>query len=409
MTTPDRKRDRNGGGGDEDRQARRPRTRSESKGDRAAAAAAQAAAAAAQAELLRQRRQQALANLPLAAPGNRGDGKLYIAFIQVGQGDCIVVSTPGSRVLVFDCGSTGTDGEVGFQARVKSTLRGAKFLRGAPTIDVLVLTHPDRDHYNQLEAMFGADFPIQTCYHSQASGLYAENNASGWVKDRITNLLHVKQVVHNNDPGHANPGAVSLNGQPVQPAAGEDTVDRLDGQGGIRIVDEPNCKISIIAAGVTQVYNVPADGDPKNTASIVTLIEAFGKKILLCGDATFNTEQYLMNTALNRLQNLTVLQIGHHASKVTSSARAFVRLVNPWAAVASAGRNIVTYHLPSSDVIIRYQIQLTLSNLLQINEHETFFWEGNEGGYQHGSNWEKYQVFSTGSRGTVEFTFEAGQ
>jgi beta-lactamase superfamily II metal-dependent hydrolase len=409
MTNPDRKRTRSNGGNDEERQVRRPRTRSESQGDRAAAVAAAAAAAVQQAAQLRQRRQQALANLPLAAPGNRGDGKLHIAFIQVGQGDCIVVSTPAARVLVFDCGSTGTDGEAGFTQRVRSALRGPKFLRGAPTIDALILTHPDRDHYNKLEDMFGADFTVQSCYHSLASNLYAENNTSGWVKDRMTDVLHVKQVVHNNDPAHANPGAVSLNGQPVQPAAGQDTVDRLDGQGGIRIVDEPNCKISFIAAGVTQVYDVPPDGDAKNTASIVTLIEAFGKKVLLCGDATFNTERYLMNTAGNRLQNLTVLQIGHHASKVTSSARAFVGQVNPWAAVASAGRDIATYHLPSSDVIIRYQTQLTLSNLLQINEHETFFWEGNEGGYQKGSNWEKYQVFSTGSRGTVEFTFEAGQ
>jgi beta-lactamase superfamily II metal-dependent hydrolase len=409
MGDPDRKRTRSGGGNDENRKVSRPRTRSESQGDRAAAVAARKAAEAAEAEVLRQRRQQALANLPLAAPGNRGDGKLYIAFIQVGQGDCIVVSTPASRVLVFDCGSTGTDGEVGFKARVKSTLRGAKFLRGTNTIDVLVLTHPDRDHYNQLEEMLGVDFTIDVCYHSLASDQYAEKYTSSWVKNQMSDVLHVKQVVHNNDQANGNAGQVSLNGQPVQPATDADTVDRLDGQGGIRIVDEPNCKISIIAAGVTQVYNVPADGDPKNTASIVTLIEAFGKKILLCGDATFNTEQYLMNTALNRLQNLTVLQIGHHASKVTSSGKTFVRQVNPWAAVASAGRNIVTYHLPSSDVIIRYQIQLTLSNLLQINEHETFFWEGNEGGYQHESNWEKYQVFSTGSRGTVEFTFEAAQ
>jgi hypothetical protein len=311
--------------------------------------------------------------------------------------------------MVFDCGSTGTDNDLNFAARVRSVLRGAKFLGGTNSIDVLVLTHPDRDHYNQLQTMFGPDFTVETCYHSDASDQYSVNYISTWLMNQASSALNVKRVIKNNDPTHGVQGEVSLNGQPVLAAAGTDTVDRLDGQGGIRIVDEPNCKISILAAGVGQVYPVPADGDPTNTASIVTLIEAFGKKVLLCGDATFNTEQYLMNTALNRVQDVTVMQIGHHASKVTSSVRAFVRQVNPWAAVASAGLNIITYHLPSKDVITRYQTQLTASNQAQIDEHETFFWASVAGGYNYDSNWSKYRVFATGSRGTVEFTFEAGQ
>jgi len=407
MTNPDRKRTRTDDGNGAP-PARRPRTRSQSAGDRAAQQAAHQAALDAEAALLRQRRNQAIANLPVAAPGNRSDGKLHIAFIQVGQGDCIAVSTPQGRSMVFDCGSTGTDGDLNFAARVRSVLRGVKFLGGTNSIDVLVLTHSDRDHYNQLETMFGEDFTVETCYHSDASDQYSVDYTSTWLMNHASSSLNVKQVIKNNDPAHGVQGEVSLNGQPVQPAAGTDTVDRLDGQGGIRIVDEPNCKISILAAGVGQVY-LAGDGDPTNTASIVTLIEAFGKKVLLCGDATFNTEQYLVNTALNRVQNVTVMQIGHHASKVTSSALAFVRQVNPWAAVASAGLNIMTYHLPSKNVIVRYQNQLTASNRTQINEHETFFWDNVADGFNYASNWSKYQVFTTGSRGTVEFTFEAGQ
>jgi beta-lactamase superfamily II metal-dependent hydrolase len=405
MTMP-QKRTRTGDG--DDRPARKPCTRADTQAFRDARQAAYVAQLARAAEQLRQRREDALRNRPQAPAGTCGDGKLHIAFIQVGQGDCTVVSTPEGRVLLFDCGTTGTEDEDGFDDRVKSTLRGPKFLHDATTIDALILTHPDQDHYNQLETMLGRDFTIETCYHSLDSSWYSVNQTSTWLFSQITNQLHVKQVVHNNDSAHGKPGNVSLNRQPVQPAGGGVTVDRLDGQGGIRIVDEPNCKVSFLAAGVEQVY-VSGDGDEKNTASVVTLIEAFGKKILLCGDATWNTEQYLINTASNRLQNLTVLQIGHHGSKVTSSQKAFVDLVNPWAAVASAGREILTYHLPSDVVIVRYQNRLLLSNQPTINEHETFFWRGSEGGYQRDSNFNEYQVFTTGSRGTVEFTFEAGQ
>lgn len=406
MSTPS-KRDRENDD-DRNREVKRPRTRSQTEPERAALEAARVAALQQQAAELERRRREALANIPLAAPGNRGDGKLHIAFIQVGQGDCIVVSTPGGRVLLIDCGSIGTDSDLLFGNRVRSALRGPKFLHGTNTIDVLILTHPDQDHYNQLQAMLGTDFTVQSCYHVFASARYSVYQTSDWLSRRMVSALAVKQVVHNDDTAHGSPGHVSLNGAAVLPADADHKVDRLDGQGGIRIVDEPNCQVSILAADVQHRYREDKSVDT-NRGSIVTLIEAFGKKVLLCGDATVNTEQYLINTARNRLQNLTVVQIAHHGSKNTSSDPAFVTLVNPWAAVASAAKKVDTFHLPSDVVLIRYQNQLRTSGQTEINEHETSYWIGDEDGpgYEWSSNWCKYQVFTTGSRGTVEFTFEA--
>src|SRR6266571_2153845 len=67
--------------------------------------------------------------------------QLEVTFLDVGQGDSIVVSTPGNHTLVVDTGRSTADDDAG-RTVVLPFLRS----KGLNGIDALLLTHPDDDH-----------------------------------------------------------------------------------------------------------------------------------------------------------------------------------------------------------------------------------------------------------------------
>ncbi|WP_030315406.1 ComEC/Rec2 family competence protein [Streptomyces sp. NRRL B-3229] len=351
--------------------------------------------------------------------GDSGDGNLYVSFVEVGQGDFAVMSTPGGKVILFDGGSLGTDhksmegnilpsSDADVIKRMRDVLADPKYLGGKNLIDILILTHPDGDHYNKLVEVLGNDYTIDKCYHSDNFDQYTAAKTSEFLFSR-TRLT--QQVVKNDDQAGKVKGQVTLQGKPVRkkdvPVIVDPvTVDRLDDDGGILIVDEgESCQISIIAAGVTYEY-VNDGSNQTNRGSIVTLVQAHGKKLLMMGDSTKNTEKFLLNTAAERIAGLDIVQIAHHGSVLTSSSQDFVKAVNPVEAVASSGRQLVKHRHPSKEVILRYVERL--DKRPDITQHVTYVWpaKGLGEAYLYPST---KSVFSTGSRGTITRDFRASR
>lgn len=89
-------------------------------------------------------------HLPYAA---LPDDRLTVAAVNVGKGAAHVVSFPGGRHMVIDCGSA-LRGDAGGNV-VAPFLRG----RGIRRVDVLVLTHPHEDHYGGANVLL-EEFPV---------------------------------------------------------------------------------------------------------------------------------------------------------------------------------------------------------------------------------------------------------
>jgi competence protein ComEC len=68
------------------------------------------------------------------------DNDLRALFLDAGQGNCAVLKLPDERIMVIDCNTVGADDNV------VNLLKRA----GITRIDVLVATHPDRDHMSGL-------------------------------------------------------------------------------------------------------------------------------------------------------------------------------------------------------------------------------------------------------------------
>jgi competence protein ComEC len=72
----------------------------------------------------------------------RGDGRLHLSMLDVGQGDSVLVTFPNGRELLVDTGGVPA-GRFDIGERVVGpTLRGRRLLH----LDYLAITHPDADH-----------------------------------------------------------------------------------------------------------------------------------------------------------------------------------------------------------------------------------------------------------------------
>jgi competence protein ComEC len=234
---------------------------------------------------------------PLAAgvATERGN-ELVVAFLDVGQGDGIFIQTPDGVQVLIDGGPDG------------SVLRalGEVLPWGDRSLDLVVGTHPDKDH------------------------------VAGLVD--VLERYEVAQVLRTEN---------------VSDTAASNAFDRA--------VTDEGAKVAYARAG--QVWRLGSDvtltilsplGNPEawesNASSIVARLHYGQTEFLLTGDAPAGTETFLVEQHGSALQ-AEVLKLGHHGSR-TSSDAVFLGVVQPQYAVVSAGKDN-DYGHPHEEVVDR--------------------------------------------------------
>lgn len=236
-----------------------------------------------------------LAQLPAFA-GVGGTGELTVAFLDIGQGDAIFIETPDGVQVLIDGGPDG------------AVLRalGEVMSVGDRTIDVVVGTHPDKDHVAGL---------VDVLNRFEAGHIIRTEN------------------VNDTAVSEAFDVAIESEGVPVTMArAGQ--VWQL----GV------SATLTILSPGSN-----PSDWE-SNAASIVAILRYGEIEFVLTGDAPSGIESYLVDQYGATL-SAEVLKLGHHGSR-TSSSEEFLAAVSPQYAVVSAGRDN-SYGHPHKEVVER--------------------------------------------------------
>lgn len=205
-------------------------------------------------------------------------GQLKVHYIDVGQGDSILVQHGDKNMLI----DTGTNAST-------NSLMSYLQKQNIKKLDYLVLTHPHEDHIGGADAVIKA-FDIGTVYMPKVT------TTTKTFKDVVAAMQAKGLKATSPNPG--------------------DTFKFGD-------------------ASCTILGSINSNKDDLNTYSIVLKLAFGDNKFLFTGDAQTSNEQDMINKGYDL--SADVLKVGHHGS-YTSTSDAFLDKVNPKYAVISCGK-----------------------------------------------------------------------
>jgi beta-lactamase superfamily II metal-dependent hydrolase len=220
-----------------------------------------------------------------------GPGKppvLRVSFIDVGQGDSILIEAPAMTVLVD--GGERSEGPI-----VVDYIRQ----QGIDALDLVIATHPHADHIGGLLDVLEA-FTVGRVIDS------------GRIHTSQTYLNYLQRIDDKDIP-----------------------FEVADGQ-----------KFDLGQQGVLEVLGPVKEYDDPNNSSVVTMLQFGAISILLTGDMEPAAETDLV---AEREVAATVLKVGHHGSR-TSTSPEFLDKVNPQIGVVLVGEGN-RYGHPSQEVL----------------------------------------------------------
>ena len=218
--------------------------------------------------------------------------ELKVHFIDVGQGDSILIDLGATEILI-----DGGDRSPGI----------AEYLKGYvdQSIELFVATHPHADHIGGLIAVL-AHYNVNTIW------LNGDTSTSQTYNDFIS--------------------AVNAEGTEIQIAKRGDQIEL------------ENLLIDVLSP--TQ----PLTGSTNNK-SIVILLSYGDIDFLFTGDAEAEAELSMINA--NLIQDIEILKVGHHGSR-TASSKEFIEAAQPKVAIYMAGEGNTygnTYGHPHEETI----------------------------------------------------------
>lgn len=238
------------------------------------------------------------------------DPRLKVTFLDVGQGDSALIELPYRRaVYLIDSGGVLRFDTEAFKEKKRPYEIGrqvvAPYLKGSgiSSIDTFIISHPDADHAEGAEEIFRL-FSIDELHLTPGSA---------------SNALMV----------HLAPDTAEA--RVVFPGAGSNW-----------------------SIGETQfTYLSPSDAEYEgNNDSLVLLMKTGDYRVLFTGDLEAEGEKELLAPYGNELAGLTVLKVGHHGSKTSSSAE-FLTALQPGLSIFSTGADN-RYGHPSPEVVERF-------------------------------------------------------
>lgn len=233
---------------------------------------------------------------PIAA-----DGLLRVRMLDVGQGDSILIDTPGNQHVLIDGGPADD-----------VVVQLARALVPPQRLRLVVVSHNHQDHIGGLPAVL-ARYPVEEV----------------WISGAIHTTEGYEQLLH----------AIQASGSAVQ------TV-----QAGYRLTID-QVQLLVLHPIKPMVGERP---DNQHDSTVVVKVTYGAVSVLLTGDLDMEHEQALIDHDRAALA-ASVLKVAHHGSQYGSTAR-FLQAVHPELAVISVGSDN-RYGHPTAAVLERLDAQ----------------------------------------------------
>lgn len=238
---------------------------------------------------------------------------LKVNFIDVGQGDCIIIELPDGKNMIIDSGEKRNDN--------KTAITEFTTANNIESFDYLLLTHQDSDHAGNMSWVID-NYDIKYIFRPNN---YSNNKISSELPDTF-----------NYGDGYASTTQIYANFM----------VSAYNENCPVEVFNKNSDFTNTIICGddtytykfdfLTPTLDTISYGDPNNYSPIM-LLEYSGKRILFTGDAELeNLGEYV--SVYGDMYNVDVLKVGHHGSN-NATTSAFIEAVDPEYAIIQCGTN----------------------------------------------------------------------
>lgn len=331
---------------------------------------------------------------------SRARSGLEVTFLDVGQGDAIFISLPNGGNVFIDGGSTSSRNI--YEKVIEPFLK----YKGVRRLDFLFLTHSDADHENGWAQALSGNAYIPDIYnlvlngsdyskylelreralkygaleygaleygaveYGALGGDTSEYGISGygiskyagalaWLNNAGADEINARMegIVDIDDVEDIEAIATALEVKDTEILCAEYGMEYVFGECSIVSLNEPghsDANANVDRKAYKTGFSKTGTGESENDNSIVLLLQYKGKSILFTGDMTSKMEADVAEAVRYcGVDSLSILKVGHHGSKYSSSEE-FLAGIMPQAAVIScAARN--TYGHPHKETLQRME------------------------------------------------------
>ena len=190
----------------------------------------------------------------------------YVIYFNVEQGNMALIHYKGKNIIV-DIGSTKDN-------LASSIIINYLNKKNISSIDAVILTHFHTDHING-------------------------------INDKLLSNVEIKKVIY------AKPKEEQKEYSDILSLLNKNNISKIEVTKDEKI-EIGEIEINIISPNVNEKIN---DEDIANANSIVSIISIKNKTLMFMGDATKNTEKYILKNSKIPINNIDVYQVGHHRVK----------------------------------------------------------------------------------------------
>lgn len=273
----------------------------------------------------------------------RGEGELQIHFIDVGQGDCILILFPDGKDMLIDCGNANASSSS--NALWTSTISYINTYVTDGQLDYFMITHSDKDHVSFADDIFGA-FDVDVIY---MPFILAEPNDAS--KANAVNNLGKSNLDLFTDDDTVDSGVYA---EFFISALSEPDAEIILNIGEFSIETEFYALDFYCFAEADWEENTLKNAEEINAVSPIGILEYNGKRIVLTGDSNELNEPKFVEAVGGTIYDCDVLKVGHHGSE-TSSTREFLDFINCEYAVISCNASGNTFKHPRQATLDRFK------------------------------------------------------
>lgn len=299
-------------------------------------------------------------------PLQPGEGELQVHFIDVGQGDCILILFPDGKDMLIDCANYNNSSDYRTE-----TLDYIDNYVTDGQLDYLMLTHCDSDHVYFMDEVL-EEYQVDNVFMPNVLATHSKVAAAGIAQEKL-DMFTDKDTVETacyadffiaalTEPDCT----VTLN---VDPDLSTNAI----------VIEETTYRLTFYCP--TQEYYDESNlnsAEKKNAISPIGVLEYNDFKIVLTGDSNEINEPTFVDRVGGKL-DCDVLKVGHHGSE-TSSTDEFLDCITCEYAVISCNADGNTFNHPRQATLDRFidrdmTIYRTDNNgniVLSVNEEISF-------------------------------------